>query len=111
MIFVTHVMKLVFLKMNKNVLLVFLVINMIIYFHMLKELQALEIYSAEAIHHFYKNPNANIAKLAVAVLFMLSGAGLALGTQTSLDFKQDKSKNINKRSKRRLRRNGADGRE
>lgn len=61
---------------------------MIIFFHMMKQLYINGLYELEVVNPYFKNANMHIAKLAVAVFFMLSGAGLMLSTKEHVNYKQ-----------------------
>lgn len=58
----------------------------IIFYHMTIQLVINGIYSVEEVGSFYCNSNMHIAKLAVAVFFMLSGAGLTIGAEKGFEL-------------------------
>lgn len=61
--------------------------SFIIFYHMTVQLQLNEVFPAEKLIPLYCNTNMHIATLAVAVFFMLSGAGLAYTTKEKFEWK------------------------
>lgn len=51
---------------------------LIIYYHFMVELWIVDIYLDEKVSPFYSTPNVSASTVAVAIFFMLSGAGLTL---------------------------------
>jgi peptidoglycan/LPS O-acetylase OafA/YrhL len=47
-----------------------------------------DLYGVEVLNPYFSNANMHIAKLAVAIFFMLSGAGLMLSTKENINYKQ-----------------------
>jgi len=62
--------------------------SLIIYYHMIVQLQISGIYPIEMLTKFYEGANFHVATLAVALFFMISGAGLSLSTKEHFDYKQ-----------------------
>lgn len=60
----------------------------IILYHMLIQLYLSGICTNEQVSVYFSNSNMHIATLAVAVFFMLSGAGLACSTKKEINIKQ-----------------------
>lgn len=60
----------------------------IIFYHILIQLSQLGICTYEQLSIYFENSNMHIATLAVAVFFMLSGAGLAYSTKKELKLKE-----------------------
>ena len=58
----------------------------ILFYHMTVQLGLNGIYSVEEVGSFYSNSNMHIATLAVAVFFMLSGAGLSVAAAREFDI-------------------------
>ena len=62
--------------------------SFIIFYHMMVQLQINGIYPSEKVSPYFSNANMHIATLAVAVFFMLSGAGLAYTTKENFELKK-----------------------
>ena len=59
----------------------------IIFYHMISQLYFSKLFPLDKVLPFYENDNMNIAMLGVAVLFILSGAGLAYSTTENFDIR------------------------
>lgn len=59
---------------------------LVTFFHMLSQLALCGICPMERVAPFFQNGNAHIATLAVALFFMLSGAGLTLSARSGLSL-------------------------
>ena len=61
---------------------------LVILYHMLVQLHLDNICSLESVARYFQNFNMHIATLAVALFFMLSGAGLTLSAEKGLSLKR-----------------------
>lgn len=58
---------------------------MIVYYHIMVELWIEDIYPDDKISPFYSTPNISVATLAVAIFFILSGAGLTISNSDKFE--------------------------
>jgi peptidoglycan/LPS O-acetylase OafA/YrhL len=62
--------------------------GLVICYHMLMQLWISGYYGVQRINLFYETKNMHVATLAVAVFFLLSGAGLMIGYRDHFDWKR-----------------------